>query len=155
MSKKYKISYLSNKFYSDYPFTKFPEFEEKNSRPYVVFLITVQNHNFAIPLRTNMNHKYGYRFKNSERESRNGTGLDFTKAVLVDNSEYIGNNALIDRNEYLEINRKYFFIRKKFEKYVIDYKKYNTGQLNKFKTKAFRYSTLKYYNKELCENNNK
>lgn len=149
MDKKYSLKYLSDYFYIKYPNNIYPEFECKPERPYVVFLIKIDNHLFAIPFRTNMNHKYGYKFKNTGRETHTSTGLDFTKAVLVDDELLVGVDATIDDKEYLELDKKHFFIRTKFEKYYYDYKKYLHGKLNKYQEKAYKYTTLKYYHSEL------
>ena len=149
MMKKFVLKYLSNEFYIKYPIDRYPEFESKLDRPYVVFLLEIDNHLFAIPFRTNMNHKYGYKFKKTDRYTHLTTGLDFTKVVLVDDTSLLGNDATIDDKEYLELDRKHFFIRLKFEKYYFDYKKYLSGELNEYQEKAYKYTTLKYYHDEL------
>ena len=149
MSKKYQLKYLSDYFYTKYPSDRYPEFENKPARPYVVFLIKIDDHLFAIPFRTNMNHKYGYKFKSTGRATHTTTGLDFTKAVLVDDALLLGNDATIDDKEFLELDKKHYFIQSKFEKYYYDYKKYLNGELNVYQEKAYKYTTLKYYHTEI------
>lgn len=149
MNNKFAIKCLSNNFSLKYPISLYPEFEEKDNRPYVVFLMRIEDHTFALPFRTNMNHKYGYKFKTSLKETNTGTGLDFTKAVIVDDSSLIGNNAMVDKNEYIELSEKHYFIRNKFIKYLRNYEKYVNGELDEYQSKAYQYSTLKYYHKEL------
>ena len=96
-----------------------------------------------------MNHKYGYKFITSSRDTRSTTGLDFTKAVLVDDESLLGDNAVIDDKEYLELSKKHFFIKKQFVKYYENYKKFLNNELNQYQSKAYKYSTLKYFHKEL------
>ena len=149
MNKKYQLKYLSDYFYTKYPNESYPEFESKPTRPYVVFLIEIDDHLFAVPFRTNMNHKYGYKFKNTGRATHTTTGLDFTKAVLVDDELLLGTDATIDDKEFLELDKKHYFIRSKFEKYYYGYKRYLNGELNEYQEKSYKYTTLKYYHKEL------
>lgn len=96
-----------------------------------------------------MNHKYGYKFKNTGRATHTTTGLDFTKTVLVDDALLLGNDATIDDKEFLELDKKHYFIQSKFEKYYYDYKKYLNGELNVYQEKAYKYTTLKYYHTEI------
>ena len=127
----------------------YPEFENKATRPFVVFLIRIENHTFAIPFRTNMNHKYGYKFNDTNLYTRSSTGLDFTKAVLVDNQKLLGEKAKVDYKEYKELEKKYYFIRKQFANYYCNYKNYLKNELNDRQSAAYKYSTLKYFHKEL------
>lgn len=149
MNKYFELRYLSNNFLKKYPEIDYPEFENKKTRSYIVFLIQVDNHTFAIPFRTNMNHKYGYIFLTSGRKTNSKAGLDFTKAVLVDDFSMLGAEAIIDNKERLEISEKHFFIRKKFIVYYENYKRYLKHELNEYQSKAYYYSTLKYFHKEL------
>lgn len=147
--KIYQIKVLSDEFYDKYPSEKFPEIEKKRNRPYVSLLVEIDGNKFAIPFRTELNHKYGYKFKNSDRESKNGTGLDFTKAVIITDEIYLGRDANISNKEYVELNSKIYFIISKFKKYVDGYYKFVDGGLDEFRSKAYKLTTLKYFNKEL------
>ena len=149
MNKNYSIKYLSNYFAYKYPESEYPEFEHKINRPYVVLLLKIDGHTFAIPFRTNMNHKYGYKFINSGRGANTCAGLDFTKVVLVDDEKLLGDDAIIDNKEYLELSQKHYFIRKKFIRYYDNYKKYLNGELNEYQSKPYIFSKLNYYKKEL------
>ena len=149
MTRKYSIKYLSDSFKNIYPETEYSEFEQKINRQYVVLLLRIDDHTFAIPFRTNMNHKYGYKFINSGRDTNTCTGLDFTKVVLVDDEKLLGDDAIIDNKEYLELSQKHYFIRKKFIRYYDNYKKYLNGELNEYQSKPYIFSTLNYYKKEL------
>lgn len=147
--KKYQISYLSAEFYKKYNSSDYPEIEHKEERPYLVLLIKIDENTFAIPFRTNVDHNSCYKFKNSQRETNSSTGLDYSKAVIVNNPEYISFPATIDNSEYIELNKKYFFIIKQFTSYVSDYKLFVSGELNEYKSKKYRYTTLKYFHEEL------
>ena len=150
MIRKYSIKYLSDYFAYKYPESEYPEFEHKINRPYVVLVLKIDGHTFAIPFRTNMNHKYGYKFIHSGRDTKTCTGLDFTKVVLVDDEKLLGDDAIIDNKEYLVLSKKHYFIRKKFIRYYDNYKKYLNGELNEYyKSKPYIFSTLNYYKKEL------
>ena len=149
MSKIYELHYLTDEFYKKYNHKDYPEIETKRERPYMVLLITIEDNTYAIPFRTNVKHKYCYKFKNSNRDTSSVTGLDFTKAVLVNDKSYIGDLATIDNKEYIELNKKYYFIISKFKKYLDGYKNYLSGNLNDYEAKKYRYSTLQYFNDEI------
>ncbi len=149
MKKEFELNYLSKKFYEEYSKENFPEIEHKTTRPYMVLLIKLDENTFAIPFRTNIRHSYCYKFKNSGRETSAVTGLDFTKAVIINDSTYIGDFATIDNKEYIELSNKYFFIIKKFQKYVEGYIDYIKGKSNEFDAKKYKYSTLEYFKDEL------
>ena len=149
MKKIYGLNYLSDEFYKQYPSVEFPEIEHKTSRPYMVLLIKIDNNTYAIPFRTNIRHKYCYKFKNSNRDSQSVTGLDYTKAVIVNDANFIGNKANIDNKEFVELNSKYYFIISQFKKYVRGYGDYVNGKLNQYEQRKYQFSTLKYFHNEL------
>lgn len=145
----YKLHYLSKKFYDKYNSVEYPEIEHKQRRPYIVILIKIDNNTFALPLRTNIKHSNCYKFKYSSRPTDSVTGIDFSKAVIVNNYEYIGNIAEIDNKEYVELNDRIFFIINKFQTYIKGYYEYISGTSNKYQAKKYKYTTLKYFHKEL------
>ncbi len=149
MKKVFELNYLSKKFYTDYNAEDFPEIEHKMTRPYMVLLIKLDENTFAIPFRTNIRHSCCYKFKNSGRKTEAITGLDFTKAVVVNDKSYISDPATIDNKEYTELSNKYFFIIKKFKNYLEGYIDYINGNSNEFNSKKYMYSTLAYFKKEL------
>ena len=143
---------LTKKFYKDYPKRKFPEIEHKSSRPYVVLLVKVDDVQFAIPLRSNIRHSYCYKFKTSDRETNSSTAIDFSKAVVITNPSYLGNNTDINDKEYLEIQQKTFFILKQFKRYVNGYIKFKLEGGNKHTQKKYRFTTLEYFNDVILKN---
>lgn len=148
--KQYKLNYLSPDFYLKYDKINHPEIEIKENRPYIVILIEIKSNIFAIPFRTNIRHNNCYRFKNSTRETNSVTGIDYTKAVIVNDNKYIGEDARINDKEYIELNNNYKSIIKQFQKYVEDYVKYITNKENGYyKEEKFKYTTLQYFHNEL------
>lgn len=147
--KQYQLNYLSADFYSDYDSKSYPEIENKDNRPYMVMLIKIKNNTFAVPFRTNVPHNNCYKFKTSTRPTDSVTGIDYTKAVIVNDIKYIGKPARINDKEYTELNHNYGFIINQFQKFVFDYIKYANGEKGYYLSKKFRYTTLKYFHKEL------
>lgn len=148
-NKKYKLNYLSADFYNKYNPIDYPEIENKANRPYMVMLIQIENNTFAIPFRTNIKHNNCYKFKNSSRKTNSITGLDYTKAVVVNDSKYIGEAARVNDMEYTELDTNYHIIIKRFASYVKGYIKFAKGTLNEYQANNYRYTTLKYFENEL------
>lgn len=120
-NKEYEIKQLSEKFYLDYSQLKFPEILHKEDRPYVVFVIKINDNTFVVPFRSNITHKQSYRFRNTNKQTNSNTGLDFSKAVIVNKEEYLGNRTNIDSAEYIELENKIKFIKQKFKVYINNY----------------------------------
>lgn len=151
----YQILNLTSKFYNTYPDPPYSEIIRKNTRPYNCLLIQSHYDYFiAIPYRSNINHKYSYRFKYSRRSQRTHSGLDYTKLVIIKNLDYVGNlNAVVDADEYKETRDKIDYIKKDVLTYITDYIEYIQGRSNKYDEKSFQrayeFSTLKYFHREL------
>lgn len=155
MAKQYRIRNLSQNFFNDYPSTTYPEIENKANRPYAVMLLKVEDNTFAIPFRTNIKHKASYKFSKSSRSTQSSTGLDYSKAVIVNDPKYIGQTASIDNDEYVELDANFHTIFRQFEKYVKNYEKFLNNDLSDYEAKKYKYSTLQYYHKELGLEQNK
>lgn len=151
--KSYKLNYLSEEFFEKYNSIDFPEIENKDNRPYMVVLVNIESNTFAIPFRTNIPHNNCYKFKNTSRPTKSITGLDYTKAVIVNDNKYIGKPARIDDKEYIELNKNYPFIIKQFSKFVSDYIKFVNGEQTYYAAKKFRFTTLKYFHDDLIRIN--
>ena len=147
--KDYQLNYLSTEFYNKYSNSEYPEIENKDNRPYMVVLIKIENNTFAVPFRTNVTHNNCYKFKKSTRPTNTITGLDYTKAVIVNNDAYIGEAARINDMEYTELSNNSAFIIKQFTKFVADYISYANGKKNYYASRKFQFTTLKYFHKEL------
>jgi len=145
----YELHYLSSKFYEIYNSSQFPEIEHKATRPYIVLLVKIDDNTFGLPLRTNIRHSNCYKFQHSSRETDSVTGIDFTKAVVVNDAEFIGDRAEMDNKEYVELNDRIAFIINKFRTYIKGYHTYASGNGNEYLAGRYRYTTLKYFHKEL------
>lgn len=107
------------------------------------------NNIFALPFRTNIKHNNCYKFQYSSSPTDSVTGIDFSKAVIVNNKEYIGDIAEIDNKEYVELNDRIAFIISKFRTYIKGYYNYASGKANEYQSKKYKYTTLKYFHSEL------
>lgn len=148
-SKRYQLNYLSEYFYDKYQTSQYPEIENKRSRPYIVILIRIDENTFAIPFRTNIKHRHCYKFKTSDRPSVSGTGLDYTKAVIINDDAYIGASARINDKEYTELDANFHRIAREFERYVRGYVRYISFGKGKYDNPGYKYTTLQYFHKEL------
>ena len=148
-NKRYKLNYLTAEFYNQYNSADYPEIENKSNRPYMVMLIQIENNTFAIPFRTNVKHSNCYKFENSSRPTDSITGLDYSKAVIVNDGRYIGAAARINDMEYTELDANYHIIIKQFASFVKNYIKFANGKLNEYQAKKYKYTTLKYFHNEL------
>lgn len=135
--------FLSQFFYNDYPAANFPEIERKSNRPYATICITINNHIFALPLRSHINHPYAYLTDKTKR-----CGVDFSKAVYISDNKYLDvtNKPYLRQNEFNFLKGKEYIIKNKFISYI---KKYVAAQnsLDKNKMKPFKFSTLHYFDK--------
>ena len=148
-NKRYKLNYLSKEFYIKYNSIDYPEIENKESRPYMVMLIKIDNNTFAVPFRTNVKHSNCYKFKTSTRPTDTVTGLDYTKAVIVNDDTYIGPTARINDKEYVELDRNFHLIAKAFTAYVKGYIKYASCKKVTYNAQKYKYTTLRYFHAEL------
>ncbi len=136
----YQVLNLTDKFYSDYPDPPYEEILKKNSRPYNC--LSVQSHYgyfICIPYRSHINHKQAFKFKKSIRSKRTNSGLDYSKIVIIKNSEYISTTeAIVDKDEFNETRDNIEYIKKDAQKYIDNYVDYLMGK------------TTKYDKRELC-----
>ena len=134
-----KLIYLSNKFRSDYPRSKFPELMDKDTRPYCCVAMKVEGKTYAIPLRHHIKHPFAF-YTTSE------AGLDYTKAVVIDDPDYIApTQPIIDSSEWSIIRTNENTIFFEFRKYIKNYKRAAAHPDNPRSEIFLRYSTLKYF----------
>ncbi|MCY6354742.1 type III toxin-antitoxin system TenpIN family toxin [Clostridium sp. ZS2-4] len=139
-----KFLFLTQQFYSDYMHCT--EIEKKINRPYIMFKVTIDEIDYAVPLRSNINHKYVY-----WTDKENNCGLDFSKTVIITDSNYIdtSTNPYIRPNEFKTLKGKQHIIKKKLSKYIKDYKKALQHLEAKHNETLCNYSTLQYFHTEL------
>ena len=150
-----QVYLLSSQFIQDYPLKTHPELMHKSGRPYACLLIeTHDNYYICIPFRSSINHKNAYLFKSTKRSQRTRSGLDYSKIVIINNSDYIDSisPAIVDQDEYNEMMSNLPQIVKEAISYVDAYIHHVTGtHLLHPKQFARRYgfSTLQYFHDEL------
>lgn len=106
-----------------------------------------------MPYRSEISHKYAFRFKDSQRAKLHKSGLDYTKIIIISNKEYISDDtALIDDDEYVETIHNIEQIKSGALKFVEDYVEHVKGHrllnIREF-NRRYSYSTLQYFHKEL------
>jgi protein AbiQ len=121
------------------------------TRGYGVVIIDLNGLTFAIPLRTEIKHNAAYITVNSPTQGVKGKGLDFSKAVLIDQASYISSSTFkIPQDEHKKLQGKEKFITKKFEKYVGHYiNAIKAADNNILQSPEYRYTTLQNYHSYL------
>ena len=120
MAKKKRFVFLSKKFYNTYPISRYPEMEQKQNRPYIQVYVEIDGVQYAIPLRSDINHPHVL-----WTDKKNHCGVDFSKAVVIKDESYIDLSVEphLRQNEFDALRGKDFKIKSKMEKYISDYKK--------------------------------
>lgn len=140
---------LAAAFY--FQFNQCEDILTKESRPYYVLILEMDNLTYAIPLRSHITHPYCHI---AAKYSGQNSGLDYSKAVVItDKALYIDPSPVtIRRHEFNVLKQREHQIRQQFSSYVHSYKK---EILRRLKNPALpvsalcRYSSLKYFHKEL------
>ena len=142
-----KYIFLTQQFYNDY--SHCGEIERKKERPFAQVYIKANGIDFAIPLRSNINHKdYVY-----WTDKANKCGLDFTKAVVIEDEKYIDTTLkpYIRENEFKALLGKERDIERELLKLITDYSNAKTNPNTRLKKLLLKYSTLQYFEK-YCTN---
>lgn len=103
-----KVYLLSSRFANDYPLSLYPELMYKQGRPYTCLLIETHDDYFiCVPFRSSINHKNAFLFKGTARSLKSHSGLDYSKTVIIRDSEYIDSTtpAIVDQDEYREMSK--------------------------------------------------
>jgi len=140
-----KFVFLSSDFYKDY--ISCTEIEQKVDRPYAMAWATINNVDFAIPLRSNIKHGYAV-----WTNKQNHCGLDLSKAVVInDKAKYIDcvRTAYIRQDEFDSLRGKEHYIQQKLETYINKYIKALSKRDLLENNRLCEYSTLQYFHKEL------
>ncbi len=141
-----RFIFMSEEFYRAYPRETYPEIEQKIDRPYIYVSVLINEAQFAVPLRSNINHG---NVLWTDRE--NHCGLDFSKAIVITNEDFIDKNRVphIRPNEYRSLIGKEYTISQKLKRYIEKYKKAKQKQHIKANQDLCRYSTLQYFEEYL------
>ena len=144
MSKRF--IYLSNSFYERHPITEFPEIEGKVNRPYIQVCVLINEIQYAIPLRSNINHPHVFW---TDRENK--CGVDFSKAVVIESRDYIDESRIpqLRQNEFNALKGQDNVIKRRFMIYIRKYQKAKQNLKDSRNHALVSYSTLQYYEKYL------
>jgi len=147
-----KFLFLTQQFYDDYK--DCTEIEQKQKRPYSQVYTEINGIQFAVPLRSGINHKHVL-----WTDKRKMCGLDFSKAVVIVDDSYIDKTTTphIRQNEFDSLRGKEYIVKQKMLKYISNYKKAKTA-LNVERNKVLcQYSSMQYFEEYInkIESNNK
>lgn len=146
----YQILKLTDEFYQAYPDPPYREILHKPTRAYACLLIQSKYGYFiAIPYRSEISHKYAFKFRKSNRSKKHKSGLDYTKAVVISNREFISSfSALVDKDEYMETRDNIETIKNEINEFIDDYINYQCERSSLSKNefdRRYRFSPLQYF----------
>lgn len=149
---KYEIDIylLSSNFINDYPSNQYPELMYKQGRPYSCLLIeTNEDYFVCVPFRSAISHKNAFLFQDTKRSIRTKSGLDYSKIVLIKNTDYLDDKkAIVDQDEYNETMRNLPIIVSEVHNYLTTYINHVSGNApihpEEFSRK-YKFSTLRYF----------
>lgn len=149
----FQILCLSSTSYRAYPNPPYIEILKKETRPYKCLLLeTHYDYYICIPFRTNIGHNYCFLTRSSERTEEGNTGLDYTKMVVIQKSEFLDSEtAVIGHDEYVKVIKNLDRIKRDSLQYLEQYCNHHRGisVLSSREYRKYRYSPLKYFHKEL------
>jgi protein AbiQ len=151
-----KVVKLSNLFYDENKHlvevldkdVRTGEWYENKVRGYGIVLVEILGLKFGIPLRSKIHHNECFKVDKDGLTENVKTGLDFSKAILLDKEEYIFNTYKIPLLQLNVLRDKEYIIGTKFKKYVNKYIKAVKKQ-DEHKLKTYKFSTLQNYHTEL------
>ena len=121
---------------------KYNEMMLKEQRPYVQVITSVNGLKFAIPLRSEISHSTDVLW--TDKQARHG--LDFTKAVLLLNDDYLSDKRVYIRDkEHRHLLGKERRVQEKMEKCINNYKKAKANMKEAHNAEYCSYSTLQYF----------
>jgi len=134
-------------YFTDHP--KLIEIMNDDNRQYLHIIAQYRDNTFLIPFRSNMTHKFGYRFMPHDPKSKKG--LDFSKALIInDLPKYtLESQKNIPQYQHNKIKQHSTVILRKFHNYVDEYIKYTAKEDPNFKRRIGRMSSLQNFHNEL------
>ena len=150
----YQILKLTDVFYNAYPNPPFKEILKKKQRAYNCLLFQTHYDCFiCIPYRTEISHPYAFHFTTTVRSKEHKSGLDYSKIVIIEKTDYIDfTDAIIDKDEFNETMVNLERIKREALNFVEEYVTHVKGikELHKREfERRYRFSPLKYFHKEL------
>lgn len=146
MLQKLRFAFLTTEFYNDFPYSDYPEIEQKPLRPYIQILATINNRHFAIPLRSNINHPHVF-----WTDKPNKCGIDFSKAVIITDEKYIDTTRRphIRQSEFNALRGKDYRIKQKMEQYIREFQEAKNKLYDPVCKQLVEKSTLQYFEEYL------
>lgn len=138
--------YLTHNFYRDH--SMYREILTKANRPYLQLFVSINNVDFAIPLRSHISHNNFVIWS----DKKNRCGLDFTKAVVISKPTYIDTQTRpqLRQNEFNALKGKELAAEKMMIRVIKTYKKaINNPDVPRYNNLR-KYCTLKYFKKYIC-----
>lgn len=146
-----EFRHLSDKFYQKYKGEQFSELMLKDNRPYTQVITNVNGLKFAVPLRTAISHPTDVLWT----DKTVGSGLDFTKAVVILDDEYISAEKVYIRpKEHKHLLGKERRVKEKMEKCIDNYKKAKSNIKEKHNAEYCKFSTLQYFEEYIYNDEN-
>lgn len=149
MTKKIEVVHLDRKYFEEN--SHFKNMLDENNvpkqikRPYVYVKVRVEDKDFLLPLRSNLNHPNGFHAPSSKSAN---AGIDYSHALILPDRSYIKNRTHLDREQYNYIRDNYETIKNGFGSYLKDYMR-KEKQGVAYKIGKFKNSTLLNFNEEL------
>lgn len=146
----FELKSLSAQFYIDFPHREFPEILYKDARPYnCIVFETNYDYFVCVPFRTEMGHKNGYHFKNSNRSKLHSSGIDYSKMVIIKDLKYFEPFVgIVDKDEYNEMVIHIQKIMLDVHKYLNDFINHHNGTHileSAVYRRKYQYSSLQYF----------
>jgi len=136
-----KYTFLSQQFYDEH--SEHTEIEQKIDRPYVQVIVEVEGVLFAVPMRSNINHKNAY-FTDKAKKC----GIDYSKTVVITDEETQldkERRPFIREEEFKALIGKEYEVKSGLEKYIRTYKKASIRRDVPRNDLLCRFSTLQYF----------
>ena len=142
-----EYTFLTEKFYKDYPHDKYPQMEIKEDRPYAHVTVELYNQ-----LRSHVDHPHAFFTNKRER-----CGVDYSKAVVVLNTDYIdtARKAFLRPDEYKKLRGKDYIIKQQFINYIELYKRAKVDLTVSHRDDILKFSTLQYFEEYIYPDINK
>ena len=132
-----RLIYLTDAFFARY--AACPEILQKRDRPYACLTVEIDGYTFAIPFRHHIAHRYAF-FTVGE------AGLDYSKAVVIEDESYISDNAaVIDSAEMKIIKGRESAIASGMRRYYRIFLKAAAHRDNPHYGNIYRWSALQYF----------
>lgn len=145
----FEIKKLSHYFFSQHPISKYPEIECDEMRPYNVAVFSTHDDYFVCaPFRFNIKHNNAYLFKHSKRSTKSASRIDYSKTIIIRDPLFIGENIIIDNDEYKEFIINVDKIQKELNKYINDFILHHKQEVilhYREYDRKYRYTTLQYF----------